>query len=79
MPKKMKLFTGDDKARILLILDRIKKNITESDDELFEGWCENLENMLNNIHCQDGFGTEGQDDPRGDFRNGQWSMWQIEE
>ena len=26
----------------------------------------------------DGFGTEGQSDPRGDRRDGEWSMWQVQ-
>jgi hypothetical protein len=43
-----------------------------SDAEMFS---EGLENMLDDIHMDDGFGTEGQCDPRGDFRNGKWSIF----
>lgn len=37
-----------------------------------------LDSMLDDIASEDGFGTEQQCDPRGDFRNGQWSMWNVE-
>lgn len=37
-----------------------------------------LEEALTAYHEEDGFGTEGQTDPRGDFRNGDWSMWNVE-
>lgn len=37
-----------------------------------------LETMLTGIHGNDGFGTEGQCDPRGDFRDGCWSMYDVQ-
>lgn len=37
-----------------------------------------LENGLNELNGEDAFGTEGQNDPRGDFRNGSWSMRHVE-
>lgn len=37
-----------------------------------------LEEVLEQYHMDDGFGTEGQSDPRGDFRDGSYSMWSVE-
>lgn len=37
-----------------------------------------LDDILDEIASNDGFGTEQQCDPRGDFRNEQWSMWNIQ-
>ena len=39
---------------------------------------DSLEAMLEDIACMDGFGTERQNDPRGDGRNGNWSMKNVE-
>ena len=37
-----------------------------------------LDRCLDDLASQDAFGTEQQCDPRGDFRNGDFSMWNIE-
>ena len=37
-----------------------------------------LEDALEGLSCSDFFGTEGQTDPRGDGRNGKWSMSRVE-
>lgn len=37
-----------------------------------------LEEMLDELRRNDGFGTEAQCDPRGDFRNGTWFMDRVE-
>lgn len=37
-----------------------------------------LDTGLDELRLNDAFGTEGQNDPRGDFRNGDWSMNNIE-
>ena len=49
--------------------------LIEDDAEMF---AETLEIMLDDIHSNDGFGTEGQCDPRGDFRSGKWSMKKVQ-
>ena len=41
-------------------------------------YAEVLDSILDNVASQDAFGTEQQCDPRGDFRNHQWSMWNVE-
>ena len=64
--------------RVLLVLDRIKAIVVESEDEA-QLWSEELERLLTDIHQQDGFGTEGQHDPRGDFRDGRdWNMEYVQ-
>lgn len=44
-----------------------------------EKYAEILDDILDDIAGDDGFGTEQQCDPRGDFRSQQWSMWNVEE
>lgn len=59
------------------VLSRLAK-MCEEDEDFAEMFSSDLETMLTDIHSQDGFGTEGQSDPRGDFRNGRWSMNKVE-
>lgn len=60
-----------------LVLDRIKAaSAADSDDRKM--YMEMLDAMLDNLGSEDAFGTERQCDPRGDFRNGQWSMKNVE-
>jgi hypothetical protein len=63
--------------RVMLVLDRIKEIVAADEDEA-QLWSEELERLLTDIHQQDGFGTEGQNDPRGDFRDGEWSMDDVQ-
>lgn len=63
--------------RCLLILERISEQIASGDIDA-DCFMNDLDYMLNQIHCMDGFGTEGQCDPRGDFRNGNWTMERLE-
>lgn len=44
-----------------------------------EKYAQALDNILDEIASNDGFGTEQQSDPRGDFRDQQWSMWNVQE
>lgn len=61
----------------ITVLSRLAK-MCEEDEEFAEMFSGDLETILTEIHSQDGFGTEGQSDPRGDFRNGRWSMGKVE-
>lgn len=61
----------------ITVLMRLAK-MCEADEDFAYALIDDLENLLNDIHSQDGFGTEGQSDPRGDFRNGEWSMLKVE-
>lgn len=61
----------------ITVLNRLAK-MCEEDADFAATFSDDLETMLTDIHSQDGFGTEGQSDPRGDFRNGRWSMSRVE-
>ena len=64
-------------SNICVVLHRLE-DLVKKDKDFAEVFSNDLESMLEDIHNQDGFGTEGQNDPRGDFRNGMWSMENIE-
>lgn len=64
--------------RVSAVLDKINKMslADEADAKMFSGA---LELMLDELLHNDGFGTEGQNDPRGDQRNKHtWSMYYVE-
>lgn len=63
--------------RIVLVLDRLIQ-LVKDDDDFAKAVSADIEVFLNDIHGNDGFGTEGQSDPRGDFRSGHWSMTKVE-
>jgi hypothetical protein len=63
--------------RVLEVLERITK-LCADDEGYAESFSIELDVMLDRINFDDGFGTEGQSDPRGDFRNGAWSMDRVE-
>ena len=69
----------DVKENIIKVLEEIKNRIVHPswDGELQE-WAEFLDSMLDEMKNEDLFGTEGQNDPRGDFRNGEFNIWEIE-
>lgn len=52
---------------LLIVLPRLIDMVDE-DEDFAEGFAHDLEVLLNDIAWQDGFGTEQQCDPRGDFR-----------
>jgi aminoglycoside phosphotransferase (APT) family kinase protein len=63
--------------KIELVLERIRA-ACEADSDDREMYRDALGAMLDDLHGNDAFGTEGQCDPRGDFRNGEWTMKRIE-
>lgn len=63
--------------RVALVLRRLTEMAERNWDEA-ESLADGLEIMLDELHEVDFFGTEGQSDPRGDFRNGHWSMARVE-
>lgn len=74
--KKMPVLTKTQE-RVVTVLARLGRMASEDED--FVGYfSEDLQKLLESIHNEDGFGTEGQCDPRGDFRNGHWSMDHVE-
>ncbi len=63
--------------RILKVLDNIKILCTESEENA-NMFSEDFDRMLDKFAEYDAFGTAMQNDPRGDFRNGDWHMWFVE-
>ena len=60
--------------RTVKVLSRLIK-ICKEDTDSAGYLSDELEIMLNGLRYDDFFGTEGQNDPRGDFRDhGEWSM-----
>lgn len=53
-------------------------NMCDQDEMYAEDFSFGLEELLNEMQSNDAFGTEGQCDPRGDFRDGHWSMDQVQ-
>jgi len=59
---------------LLVVLPRLTEMVKE-DEDFAEYFAEDLEGLLDSIAGNDGFGTEQQCDPRGDFRSGcNWSL-----
>lgn len=63
--------------RLTLVLSRLI-NMVQEDSGFASPFSDDLDSFLDDILGQDGFGSEGQTDPRGDFRNDQWSMDNVE-
>ena len=51
-----------------VVLDRIKAQVANDGKEGAKYYCEALNDMLDELLGDDFFGTEGQNDPRGDHR-----------
>lgn len=62
-----------DQKRVIAVLDRIKKTCFEDADEAC-CYGEALDQMLEDLLSEDFFGTGGATDPRGDQREGTWSV-----
>lgn len=57
-----------NQRRVVLVLERMV-SMAKDDKDYAEYFAWGLDNMLDDIACEDGFGTECQSDPRGDARN----------
>lgn len=71
------LETDRQQDRVVQVLNNMIR-LCQKDETYVEMFSEILDDVLDDINHDDGFGTEGQDDPRGDFRNGEWHMWHVE-
>lgn len=77
MPRKEK--STDTRANVLRVLEIIKGRVESPDYEgAVDEWAEALDSMLDEMKSNDQFGTEGASDPRGDFREGEWSLFEME-
>lgn len=63
--------------RVITVLDRMVDLINQ-DEEYAEMFSDHLDDMLEALLQYDAFGTEGQCDPRGDGRDGEWDMWRVQ-
>lgn len=58
---------------LIEVLDNIKQSVTLDPDEA-KVYAHELDLLLDQLAVNDFFGTEQQSDPRGDFRNENWSI-----
>lgn len=63
--------------RVVKVLERMIEMTKDSEDDA-EMFSDELDAMLDQIASNDGFGTEQSIDPRGDFRDDDWSMWNVQ-
>lgn len=66
-----------EQARVILVLERMLAMAKKDPDDA-AAFTDMLEAGLSDLHECDFFGTEGQCDPRGDFRDGTWSMHDVQ-
>lgn len=59
--------------RVLKVLDALRQQVL-TDEDMAEALADALDDALDVLNGEDAFGTEGQNDPRGDFRQRAWSM-----
>ena len=59
--------------RFKTVLNRMI-DMAEEEEHYLRYFVEDIENLLDSWNSDDMFGTEGQYDPRGDFRSGEWSI-----
>lgn len=74
----MKLKQTKVQERLLEVISRIKKQIEKGSEFEVAEYGAAFEQMLSDLNGNDFFGTEGQNDPRGDFRDGEWSMDRVQ-
>lgn len=63
------------KVQLNSVKDFLKFVRTNDEDDI----ADMLDSALDELASNDAFGSEQQCDPRGDFRNGDWSMWDVED
>lgn len=63
-----------EQKNLLIVLPRII-DLVKEDEYFAQDLCKELESFLDEVASQDGFGTERQSDPRGDFRDNEWSLF----
>ena len=68
---------NNTQIRVSTVLRRMADEV-ERDEGFGDFLIAELEQLLNEYQYMDGFGTEAQCDPRGDFREGIWGMDNVE-
>jgi hypothetical protein len=59
---------------LIVVLPRIV-DLVKEDEYFAEDLAGLLEGLLDDVGSRDGFGPERSSDPRGDFRDGNWSLF----
>lgn len=67
----------EQQRRVLTVLSRMREQV-QKDPDAAEMFSEGLDSLLQELADNDCFGTEGQLDPRGDGRDGEWSLWCVQ-
>lgn len=67
------------RSRICHVLENIITDVENADMEELEYWALGINGFLEEMRTGDFFGTEGQNDPRGDFRNENWSVFEPQD
>jgi hypothetical protein len=63
--------------RVIAVLSRMLVQVQHDSDAACV-YADILEDQLSSLQADDFFGTEGQTDPRGDMRDGAWSMSRVQ-
>jgi len=66
-----------EQARVKKVLENMI-HLVETDEDYADMFSDGLDQYLEEIAMHDGFGTERQMDPRGDGRNGDFTMNYVE-
>lgn len=75
--KGMNMSQFDKMSRLNIVLNNIKNQCQEDEDDL-DVYLSEINSMLDDLYENDFFGTEGSSDPRGDQRNGIFTMHNVE-
>lgn len=63
--------------RLVTVVNRIVEMCTDNENDTL-AFSEVFDDMLDDLAADDFFGTEGSTDPRGDMREGSWSMFRVD-
>jgi hypothetical protein len=66
-----------NQQRVQMVLGRMNQ-LVEQDEDYADFFIDGLDAMLEDLMMEDAFGTEGQCDPRGDGRDGEFSMTNVQ-
>lgn len=62
----------------ITVLERLIEQVKDMDKDSAKIFAEHFETMLDDLHGNDFFGTEGQHDPRGDATEARWTLRNIQ-
>jgi len=62
--------------RTIKVLENMLE-LVKDDEDYANFFADAMNPMLEDLLCNDAFGTEGQSDPRGDGREGRYTMYHV--